>query len=58
MSTTSITIGIDIGGSSKGFHAVALADGRYHAHFAGKDIAEMAQCVSPPETGAVEHRNT
>jgi predicted RNase H-like nuclease len=38
-----LTIGIDIGGPAKGFHAVALADGRYHAHFASKDIAEIAQ---------------
>ena len=36
-------IGIDRGGPAKGFHAVALADGRYHAHFASKVIAEIAQ---------------
>ena len=40
---TPITIGIDIGGPSKGFHAVALKDGRYHAKLASKDIAELAQ---------------
>jgi predicted RNase H-like nuclease len=43
MASAPITIGIDIGGPAKGFHAVALADGRYHATFASKDIAEIAQ---------------
>ena len=37
------TIGIDVGGPTKGFHAVALKDGRYHAKLASKDIAELAQ---------------
>lgn len=42
MSTTPIVVGIDVGGPTKGFHAVALAGGRYHATLATKDIAELA----------------
>lgn len=38
----SIVVGIDVGGPTKGFHAVALEDGRYHAELASKDIAELA----------------
>lgn len=37
-----IVVGIDVGGPTKGFHAVALAGGRYHAEFASKDIEELA----------------
>jgi predicted nuclease with RNAse H fold len=41
-SPTPIVVGIDVGGPTKGFHAVALAGGRYHATLASKDIAELA----------------
>lgn len=36
------TIGIDVGGPTKGLHAVALVGGRYRAEFATRDIGEMA----------------
>ncbi|WKZ65803.1 MAG: DUF429 domain-containing protein [Flavobacteriales bacterium] len=42
MANDPIVVGIDVGGPTKGFHAVALAGGRYHATLASKDIAELA----------------
>jgi hypothetical protein len=38
----SIVAGIDVGGSKKGFHAVALQDGRYHAQFNSRDATDIA----------------
>lgn len=39
----SIVIGIDVGGPKKGFHAVALNEGRYWEKFATPDAASMAE---------------
>ena len=36
-------VGIDVGGSKKGFHAVALRDGRYHAQFSSRDTAKITE---------------
>jgi len=36
-----ITIGIDVGGSRKGFHAVALTDGAYTAQLHSHDVQEL-----------------
>ncbi|MFM2177253.1 MAG: hypothetical protein RL015_1351 [Verrucomicrobiota bacterium] len=48
----SITVvGIDVGGYSKGFHAVALTGGVYREHKSFKDIAELV-CWSVHERGA------
>jgi len=42
-----VVVGIDVGGSTKGFHAVALQDGRYRAQLATSDIDTLVQwCVS------------
>lgn len=38
---TSITIGIDVGGPKKGFHAVALRDGCYWDKFAAPDATSV-----------------
>ncbi len=44
--TAPTVIGIDVGGPTKGFHAVALVGGRYHAEFASKEIEELTHwCV-------------
>lgn len=39
----SIVIGIDVGGPKKGFHAVALNEGRYWEKFATPDAVSMAE---------------
>ncbi len=36
------TVGIDVGGARKGFHAVALSDGTYAAQLATADAQELA----------------
>ena len=36
-------VGIDVGGQRKGFHAVALASGRYAARFATADVDEVVR---------------
>jgi predicted nuclease with RNAse H fold len=36
-----IAIGIDVGGSRKGFHAVALTDGAYTAQLHSRDVQEL-----------------
>jgi predicted nuclease with RNAse H fold len=38
----SIVAGIDVGGTKKGFHAVALRDGQYHAHFNSHHATDIA----------------
>ena len=41
-----IVVGIDVGGPKKGYHAVALLDGRYHAQFsscAASDIVDWCR---------------
>jgi predicted nuclease with RNAse H fold len=38
---TTVVAGIDVGGPRKGFHVVALRDGRYLDHFASRDAAEV-----------------
>ncbi|WP_259727111.1 MULTISPECIES: DUF429 domain-containing protein [unclassified Synechococcus] len=41
-----ITVGIDVGGARKGFHAVALCGGAYHSRCTSTDAAALAQwCV-------------
>ena len=35
-------VGIDVGGSRKGFHAVAISGGDYASHLATKDVEELA----------------
>ena len=41
-STRIITVGIDVGGKRKGFHAVALVDGNYASQMVAKDAGEIA----------------
>jgi len=41
-SSSPVTVGIDVGGLKKGFHAVALRDGRFHAKITSRDAAEIA----------------
>ncbi len=36
------TVGIDVGGERKGFHAVAISDGAYRNHLATKDVHELS----------------
>lgn len=36
------TVGIDVGGERKGFHAVALTDGDYNSHLSTKSVQELA----------------
>ncbi|MFS6826880.1 DUF429 domain-containing protein [Cyanobium sp. ATX 6F1] len=36
------TVGIDVGGARKGFHAVALCGGAYHSRFTSSDAAALA----------------
>ena len=43
MSTLAVVVGIDVGGPSKGFHAVALRDGVYLEKFAALDAQPMAR---------------
>ena len=41
-----VTIGIDVGGARKGFHAVALRDGAYAAQLATADVQQLSHwCV-------------
>ncbi len=41
-----VVVGIDVGGRKKGFHAVALAGGRYRNRLATREVAELvAWCV-------------
>ncbi len=45
-SSSLTVIGIDVGGARKGFHAVALRGGKYHAQMASRDAkALVAWCV-------------
>jgi len=37
------TVGIDVGGERKGFHAVALANGEYHSQLSTKNTKELSQ---------------
>jgi hypothetical protein len=37
-----IVVGIDVGGPKKGFHAVALRDGCYHAQFSSRNASDIA----------------
>lgn len=41
--TASVVVGIDVGGRSKGLHAVALEGGRYRAQFATRSIEDMVR---------------
>src|SRR5882724_9437903 len=43
MSTPRVVVGIDVGGPTKGFHAVALRDGGYLAKFAALDTQTIAR---------------
>jgi predicted nuclease with RNAse H fold len=44
--TSPVVVGIDVGGRRKGFHAVALEDGRYRERLATTEISELATwCV-------------
>jgi len=36
----SIVVGVDVGGPTKGFHAVALQDGQRQIHLSGSDGSE------------------
>jgi predicted nuclease with RNAse H fold len=42
MTTNTITIGIDVGGIKKGFHAIANCNGQYHAQLHSKSPDEVA----------------
>jgi len=49
-----IVVGIDVGGPKKGFHAVALNEGRYREKFATPDAASMAEwcrCIGARAVG-------
>jgi predicted nuclease with RNAse H fold len=46
-------VGIDVGGQKKGFHAVALWDGKYYGRFHSRDVEEMAAWVLLMESNAV-----
>jgi predicted nuclease with RNAse H fold len=35
-------VGVDVGGTRKGFHAVAITDGDYSSHLATKDVQELS----------------
>jgi predicted nuclease with RNAse H fold len=49
-----VVVGIDVGGPSKGFHAVALQDGRYRAQLATSDIDTLVQwCVSEMDAAVI-----
>lgn len=37
------TVGIDVGGGRKGFHAVALTGGSYSSHLSTKSVSELAR---------------
>jgi predicted nuclease with RNAse H fold len=39
--TEIITVGIDVGGTRKGFHAVALKDGAYLSHLSTKEVKKL-----------------
>jgi predicted nuclease with RNAse H fold len=41
--SSSIVVGIDVGGEKKGFHAVAIANGDYSSHLATKDVQELSR---------------
>lgn len=43
MASVSSVIGIDVGGSRKGFHAVALIAGAYAAQLVSRDVQEVAE---------------
>lgn len=36
-----VVVGIDVGGSRKGFHAVALKGGKYSGQYASKDVGDL-----------------
>ncbi|MBM4163098.1 MAG: DUF429 domain-containing protein [Lentisphaerae bacterium] len=36
------TVGIDVGGERKGFHAIAITNGDYSSHLATKDVQELS----------------
>jgi predicted nuclease with RNAse H fold len=38
---STLVIGIDVGGRTKGFHAVALKDGQYHDKFASTEVDQL-----------------
>jgi predicted nuclease with RNAse H fold len=40
--TSPVVVGIDVGGRRKGFHAVALEDGRYRDRLATTEVSELA----------------
>lgn len=49
-----IVVGIDVGGPSKGLHAVALEGGRYRAQFATADISAMVHwCVQAQQATVI-----
>jgi len=48
-----IAAGIDVGGPTKGFHAVALRDGTYFEQFHSLDAADMASWVQRSAARAV-----
>lgn len=41
VSAHAAVVGVDVGGARKGFHAVAIADGRFLGHLATKDEGEL-----------------
>lgn len=52
-STVSV-VGIDVGGAKKGFHAVALVNGRFRARFVSGDVEGMAAwCVETVGASAI-----
>jgi predicted nuclease with RNAse H fold len=48
-----IVAGIDVGGMRKGFHAVALRDGKYLAHMASRDVDAIVQWCLKQQAAAI-----
>lgn len=48
-----IVAGVDVGGSTKGFHAVALRDGCYWDRFVSRSAAEIAQWCQALEASVI-----
>ena len=49
-------VGIDVGGARKGFHAVAISDGRYLSHFTTQDVGKLSDwCLETVREQVVEN---
>lgn len=48
-----IVVGIDVGGLKKGFHAVALLDGRYDSQFSSRSASDIADWCRESDACAI-----